>query len=94
MMSWISLRLKPARWSWTHTNFNFQHVITQALELVSPKAQAKGLEMLLTMLGDVPYMIKGDPGRLRQVLVNLLSNAVKFTQKGRGGTDRPIPLGR
>jgi two-component system sensor histidine kinase/response regulator len=65
-----------------HTNFNFQHVITQALELVSPKAQAKGLEVLLTMLGDVPYMIKGDPGRLRQVLVNLLSNAVKFTQKG------------
>jgi two-component system sensor histidine kinase/response regulator len=65
-----------------YTNFNFQHVITQALELVSPKAQAKGLEMLLTMLGDVPYMIKGDPGRLRQVLVNLLSNAVKFTQKG------------
>jgi PAS domain S-box-containing protein len=45
-------------------------------------ARGKGLELSLTIDADVPRELRGDPGRLRQVLGNLLSNAIKFTSKG------------
>ncbi|NNJ13317.1 response regulator [Chloroflexales bacterium ZM16-3] len=59
------------------------HVICQAaIDLVSHTAVRKGLELTFQMPPDTPAMVRGDGGRLRQVLVNLLSNAVKFTRQG------------
>jgi two-component system sensor histidine kinase/response regulator len=45
-------------------------------------AHAKGLEVIAQIDPKLPYLVKGDAGRIRQILLNLASNAVKFTCKG------------
>ena len=64
------------------TQFNVHHCVEEALDLISPKAGEKGLELAFLIEDQVPEFVKGDVTRLRQILVNLLSNAVKFTEAG------------
>ncbi|PZP56701.1 MAG: hybrid sensor histidine kinase/response regulator, partial [Micavibrio aeruginosavorus] len=52
------------------------------LEALSVKAQGKPIELIDDIEKDVPFVIVGDPKRLRQILINLTGNALKFTQKG------------
>ncbi|WP_437337860.1 PAS domain-containing hybrid sensor histidine kinase/response regulator [Sorangium sp. So ce394] len=60
---------------------SFAAIVDQAIEVVRPAADAKGIE-LVVQGGGRPLMLLGDPARLQQVVWNLLSNAVKFTEKG------------
>ncbi len=62
--------------------FQLEELILCVSDLISMKAQQKGLELLIDMGNVTAYHYKGDPLRLKQILLNLLSNAVKFTPKG------------
>lgn len=62
--------------------FNIRQCVEESFDLLFTKAAEKRLELTYLIDRDVPELVIGDVGRLRQVLVNLLSNAVKFTDAG------------
>ena len=63
-------------------NFDLASIERGILTLVQPKVRNKGLVLKSSLDSGMPKLLRGDPVRLRQVLLNLLSNAVKFTEKG------------
>jgi len=63
-------------------DFDLQSVLDNLCSTLAMKAQEKGLEFICTEGTDVPAILQGDPGRLRQILTNLIGNAIKFTRSG------------
>jgi len=63
-------------------DFDLRVAIDEVTDLLAVKAHEKGLEYVTIIHPEVPSLLCGDPGRLRQILVNLLGNAIKFTDNG------------
>lgn len=63
-------------------DFDLRYMVEDSVELVSAKAQQKSLELVCLIDASVPQKLRGDPNRLRQILLNLLNNAIKFTSEG------------
>ena len=62
--------------------FDLVDIVEQAIDIYGLKADAKSIELLIDFGSDVPNMVRGDPGRLRQVILNLVGNAIKFSEQG------------
>ena len=63
-------------------DFDLRLNIDQVVALLAPRADAKGVRLVCHVGHEVPSLVRGDPGRIRQILINLAGNAMKFTERG------------
>ena len=63
-------------------DFDLRDILEGVCDLFAPQADAKGLEIVCMIHSGTPTLLRGDPGRLRQIVLNFANNAVKFTERG------------
>ncbi|MCP3873782.1 MAG: response regulator [Desulfobacteraceae bacterium] len=75
-------KIEAGKFDIENINFDLRLTMESLSDLVAVKSHEKGLEFISSVEYDVPSLLVGDPGRLRQILINLSGNATKFTQEG------------
>ena len=75
-------KIEAGKLSFEEKDFDLSEVIHGSLELMAERAQRKGIEVAALIPDGLNTSLRGDPHRLRQVILNLLSNAIKFTETG------------
>jgi len=63
-------------------DFDVRSTVQQAIDMLTPGASKKGIELVHCIASEVPVLVKGDPGRLRQVLLYSMNRAIKFAERG------------
>ena len=75
-------RIQAGRLTLEEITFDLHTLSTGTLQALGTRALERKNELICDIRPDVPQLVKGDPGRLRQVLTNLVDNAIKFTRDG------------
>jgi signal transduction histidine kinase/CheY-like chemotaxis protein len=75
-------KIEAGRVDLENEDFHLHDCVEASLKTLSSRSDEKGLELLCEIGADVPENVKGDSGRIRQVLLNLVGNAIKFTSDG------------
>jgi signal transduction histidine kinase/DNA-binding response OmpR family regulator len=80
-------KLEAGKLTLETVDFELSSVMSSIGELCGARAHAKGLDLAFYCAPEVPMLLRGDPGRLRQILLNLVGNALKFTEFGGVGVE-------
>jgi PAS domain S-box-containing protein len=75
-------KMEAGKMQLEETTFNLRELISQNIDLLTPKAAERGNRLKVIVDQEVPADVVGDPVRLSQVLTNLIGNAIKFTENG------------
>jgi len=75
-------KIEAGKLELTESDFGVIELAVSCHAAVWQAAREKGLDLNFVLKPDVPNMVRGDPDRIRRVLLNLLTNAIKFTEKG------------
>jgi len=75
-------RIESGRIELESLTFDLRQVLARSVDLFSEQANRKHIRLSLNIPPDLPTGVRGDPGRLQQVLMNLVGNAIKFTEQG------------
>lgn len=75
-------KLDADRLELEQVEFSIEEIARSTVDMLRVTARNKGIVLALDIAPTVPAVLKGDPGRIRQILLNLIGNGIKFTEKG------------